>query len=422
MSGILAKTLAALDHAAVRYAAVRDGEELAAGAEPREVDLLVDPGDLVQLEAVIGPLGFVRVPAWGHEPHRFYVAYDSASCRWLKLDVVTQICYGRPCHAWRVPWERQCLERRVRRGTIWVLDPHDEVLTLLLHCLLDKSEIGPARRARLQELIRADLDQAGLSQRWQTVWPGGPSWNRIASAIEHGEWDWLQNRVASLSRALRRRSWGYFCWRNVRDRGLRKLHQAYRFLRPPAPAVAVVAPDGAGKSTLIATIEQSFGLQVRSIHMGLYRQGQRRAWWRRVPGLGILGNLCTQWARLLQARCHRARGRLVVFDRYCFDALLPTGKALGGLQRWRRQLLARSCPGPDLVVMLDAPGEVLFARKGEHDVAHLERQRQGYLSLGQRLPNMIVVDASRDAESVHKVVTGLIWQRLAERLRRRPVA
>lgn len=61
--------------------------------------------------------------------------------------------------------------------------------------------------------------------------------------------------------------------------------------------------------------------------------------------------------------------------------------------------------------MLDAPGELMFARKGEHTVEALERRRQGYLALRDRFPQLVVVDATQPAQVVRRQVTEVIWER-----------
>ncbi len=99
----------------------------------------------------------------------------------------------------------------------------------------------------------------------------------------------------------------------------------------------------------------------------------------------------------------------MLFDRYTYDALLPPGKPLGRLRRWRRGLLAAACPAPNLVVILDAPGKVLFARTGEHSAAVLEQQRRGYLALQTRIPRTLVIDATETLQTVRRKVTAAIW-------------
>jgi thymidylate kinase len=148
--------------------------------------------------------------------------------------------------------------------------------------------------------------------------------------------------------------------------------------------------------------------------MGLYQAG-REPPSRHFPGVGLAARLFTQWWSWLKGAYHRRRGRLVLFDRYGYDALLPTPFRYGRLGRARRWLLAHACPAPDLVILLDAPGAVLHARKGEKTVDLLESQRQAYRALLPRLPRAAVVDASRPVEHVRSEATALIWQEYVRR-------
>jgi thymidylate kinase len=72
-------------------------------------------------------------------------------------------------------------------------------------------------------------------------------------------------------------------------------------------------------------------------------------------------------------------------------------------------------PHPDLVVLLDAPGAVMFARKGEHSAEVLEGRRQGYLALAARFPHSVVLDASRPADQVRTAALTAIWRRYGGR-------
>jgi thymidylate kinase len=117
----------------------------------------------------------------------------------------------------------------------------------------------------------------------------------------------------------------------------------------------------------------------------------------------------------LRGAYHRRRGRLVLFDRYAYDAVLPTRFQYTRLGKARRWLLAHACPPPELVVLLDAPGDVLYQRKGEKSAALLEKQRLAYRALLARLPRTVIVDASRDAEQVRLEVIRLIWDEYARR-------
>jgi thymidylate kinase len=189
--------------------------------------------------------------------------------------------------------------------------------------------------------------------------------------------------------------------------------------------VALLGPDGAGKSALTAEIQRSFHFPVRSVYMGLWTSGGARtdsAGNRQVPGLGlarrgleISGRLPRAWMRYLVAQYHRTLGRMVVFDRYVYDALVAAHRS-SGLPKWLYMwVLGHACPAPDLVLVLDAPGEVMFARKGEESPEVLETQRQGLLALRGRVPHVQVVDATRDKATVRADILGRIWAEYAGR-------
>lgn len=410
MCDLLLSVLNQLDQAHIPYCLLRDGEQLEQVAAKGEADLLVQESQLTALRGVLMQLGFVRLPNWGHAPHHFFVAYDPDADRWLKLDVVTAIVYGRPVRALHTELAAHCLATRRRHGDIFIPAPECELVMLLLHCVLDKGDFAPAHIERLQALRHQISDEYRLAALLATYWSPTMTWTQLAAYIDAGQWSVLLLARKALTERLTSRdplgTWG----RRIRQRLLRKLNTWILARRPPAITVALLAPDGAGKSTLTDGIQHAFYFPVRSVYMGLYQKGSGKLLDLPLPGVGLLERLVRQWWRYGLARYHQARRRLVVFDRYTYDALLSPRQPLNRLKRWRRWLLAHACPAPDLVILLDAPGELLFARKGEHSAAVLEQQRQQYLALQAHLPHMAVVDATQEADQVRRTVTALIWQ------------
>lgn len=407
------RIVAMLEHAGIACCILRDGDRLHQLRQRDEIDLLVAEKDWPRASRVLARLGLVRVPAWGHAPHRFFVAYLEQSNAWLKLDVVTRIAFGRPSHALETSLAENCLRRRQPLGPVFVPSPEDELITLLLHCVLDKGRFDDSRRHRLQQLRHQVTDEKYLGELLAAYWSPAGDWPAMARRLDAGDWNSLLAESGGVAAYLARSRRWRIAGRRIRDAALRKLDRAAAMLRPRALAVAALAPDGAGKSTLIAALERSFFFSTQVIYMGLYPKGQASRRWS-LPGLGTLGLLATQWSRYLAGRYHQGRGRWVLFDRYAYDSLLPSAKRLGPLRRLRRRLLGLACPAPDLVVVLDAPGAVLFSRKKEHSPERLEQQRQGYLDLRGRVPRMVVVDATAESEEVCRKVTSLMWNRYAE--------
>jgi thymidylate kinase len=382
---------------------LRDAGSLPPDGEAAELDLLVEPEALGRFEAVVARQGFVQLPSWGHAPHRFFLAYDVRSDVWWKLDVVDRLAFG-PGRVLPTRLADACLARRRFAPPLYVPAEEEELVSLLLHCVLDKGNFAPARRRRLAELAGVGLDRARLaSLLLEGGWPDGGE--GVLAALRAGRFDALLARrgelVDRLSRAARLRT----AARGLRRRILRRLD---RWLLPVVRrpiSVALLAPDGAGKSTLAAALRERLPVPTRSLYMGLYPRDERRL----PAGLGFPRRLLRLWVRSALARWHRARGRFVVFDRYGYDARVALCAPASRRRRLRRWLLARSCPPPDLVLLLDAPASVLYARKPEHAPADLEARRAAYRSIGESLPNCRVLDASADPESVRRQATALLW-------------
>jgi hypothetical protein len=129
--------------------------------------------------------------------------------------------------------------------------------------------------------------------------------------------------------------------------------------------------------------------------------------------------LCEEWYRQGVAEWHRRRGRVVLFDRHFYSDYHATEIAGGPHPRLSRRIhgyvLQHWYPRPELVVYLDAPATVLFARKGEGTVAWLEQRRQDYLAVCATVPRAAVVDAARPLDAVVADVRALIEQLVAER-------
>jgi thymidylate kinase len=217
--------------------------------------------------------------------------------------------------------------------------------------------------------------------------------------------------------------------------------------------VALLGVDGAGKTTVARRLEHELGRQVSYLYMGvnpdssnrllpttrLVRAVRRRrgappddrgprehADVRRQAGGGALSRACRsakatlrlanrlaeEWYRQALSWWDVRRGRIVLFDRHfaadyraydvAGDSRLPLSRRIHGF------FLAHVYPRPDLVIVLDAPPEVLLARKGEGTLASLARRRDEYLELRASTEHYAVVDASRPLDEVVAEVRELV--------------
>ena len=424
----LSRVFNLLDDCEVKYCLLRGFDEVSReGCIPSDVDLLVDPHHLPKLAACLARLGFVCLPTWGHSPHRFFVAYDPDSLSWVKLDVVDELVYGRPVRSVRIPLAQQCLERRVRDGSVCTLSPDDEFITLLLHCLFDKKGFSPKHASRLSRLS-PDCDRGYLRSCLEPYLGATVPWSQVLGVMRSGRWNVLLEGQPAAFNRLFWKSFPATAYRVARNRLLRRMRPALSAMVARGLAIALLAPDGAGKTTLAQQLARDRFLRACLIYMGTNpeavtvslptsrllnrfagKEGSRGLLSR---GLRFCNRALDQWYRSAVALCCKASGRFVVFDRYVYDSCLASPATTLG-RRIRRRILGSSWARPDLVILLDAPGEVLYARKREHSPERLDAQRQKYLSLQGRVPNIVVVDATREADQVRGDVIALIWSQYA---------
>lgn len=196
--------------------------------------------------------------------------------------------------------------------------------------------------------------------------------------------------------------------------------------------VVVLGPDGAGKSAVLDALQSGWApLFSRIERRHLLPTPARRA---SEPGFAVdphgrpprgrLGSLAKLAQLALAYRLghhrhvapHLSAGALVLFDRYAHDLVVdPLRFRYGGPPGLARRLLALA-PVPDLVFGLDAPVEVLHARKAELAPDELGRQRAAYRALVDATPGGVLLDAARPLESVVAQAHAALLTRLAARL------
>ena len=315
-----------------------------------DVDILVGAGDAAEAERVLTAAGFHRLHSPGHRRHRFYVAFDEARSRWLKIDVslVPE----------RFGWDLSARDRR-----------------------------SLERFARYRVGTKAN--------------PGGAE--RL--------WSWVERR---------------------RPLGLRR----------QGPIVAVLGPDGAGKGSVVAAMGSQIPAGIKPLYLGhgdvsrleyarpasRLRRGRggpsvvRRVV--RAPLALLPGDL--RYAQYRVRRGLRAalrawtaypyawRGDIVLCDRHPHEALAvdATDRTLGG--RLERRIVTALIRRPDAVVLLDAPGEVLFARKGEHSPELLDRWRAAYREVFSG-PRTSVVSTVDGLDAAAAATSAALWRALSER-------
>ncbi|HEY4939562.1 MAG TPA: hypothetical protein VIJ69_11070 [Actinomycetota bacterium] len=385
-----------------------------------EVVALVDRSALTTARRVLKANGFAPIPTWGRGPLARFVGYNPRSDRWVILDIATRLTYG-PYAELETGAEGGCLERRRWEGGVYVLAADDAFWTLLLHVLLDDPTLLGARPpafAKTLERLAVEARTEGplgrvvasfLPERWST--------DVLVDCVWDGDWDALERLAPVLAADWARRQEGAARRRNLANRTLRRFSARRLLPAPRGLSVALLAPEPAAKAALAEELGRTFYLPVTFMRMSAAPRSRGG----KLTRAGLIVTLVTFWLRYLTGRQRRAKGRLVIFDRYTYDYRLPPARPARALGKLRRVLLGRACPAPDVVVVLDDPTPPKV-RKLRPDVPY-ESVRQRYLDLAQRLPDAIVVEApashessdgaSMDTEHLRREITAQLWRAYA---------
>jgi thymidylate kinase len=420
-----------------------------------DVDAL--SADAVQIPRVLSEHGVARVVQAIQTEHT--AAFWYALCRWWDGEPVfvrLHVLDGDYRINGRVFFRgEELMESRRPFRFFEVPSPELEFAAYLVKRIA-KGTLEEAQGKRLSELYGEDPE--GCERHLARLLPEAEG-ELVTEAARSGNWEAVRGRIEYLYRAMMRKG--------GRDRRLEVLlnrlddfrKRVKRALQPPGLMVAFLGVDGAGKSTVMSQVERDLApafwstkwyhgralasplrwtkqvrsrRQQRQLLKGAAAANPHAVPVKRDPhskpsrGLVLsLVKLGIWWSDFLflgyMAEVHPSlrRSALVLFDRYYHDLLVdPIRHRYGGPMRLA-QLAGRLYPRPDLVILLDAPADVLHARKHEVPLEETARQREAYLELVQSLPCGHVVDASMP---IHKVVADaekIILDHLATRTARR---
>jgi len=419
-----------LDRNEVRYCVLHSWEELPQKLSS-DLDIAVHPEDARKLPLLFLSLrekGYTAVQVFNYFVDAYYFVFlwlDGNTVKSVAIDLILEHRRG----GLIVPSGESLVSGRRRQGVFWIPSPESE-FTYLLSKKTWKGAAPPRQALRLKALVEH---------------LGGPTAERLAGQLFLGELRigvveaCASGRIDALLGKLKGQTWKTSFFRN--PWGLTayvlsdSVRRARRWMQPTGVFVTVMGPDGVGKSTLIQNLILAVGPAFRRhrlFHwrpMLLLRRKNRRKTtqphslpphpsWRSIAML--FAYLLDYWLGYwLLIRPILARSGLVIFDRYFDDLLIDAKRYRYGRPLWVARVLRSFMPKPDLVLVLDAPDEVVLSRKQEVAPEEVRRQRRLYSQYQSEMPDSRLIDATASVDQVTAQSARAILEFLEQRYQRR---
>lgn len=276
--------------------------------------------------------------------------------------------------------------------------------------------------------------------------------SRTCRAIEEKRFDDVLRMSSELTKALRRYVWRKRPISTIKNTLIfmnQKFGRIVAGYKKYKKTFAVIAPDGAGKTTFLDTLSElaSFyyvnDINDKRFHVYHFRPEI-------LPNLGQVGekagvmkqntdftsphrskpaNPLSSLIRIAYytldyivgwQKCVRKDvqyDRYTVFDRYCYDFIVDPHRTKLNLPECVRKFFVAMIPKPDVVFYLDAAPEVIFSRKQELTLEEIQRQVGAYRKLANSdTQRFKIINAEHTPDVMAEEAVHILLERFTERL------
>jgi thymidylate kinase len=287
----------------------------------------------------------------------------------------------------------------------------DIELAWLLSRAVSRGKVSAARQNLIKDLIASsattEVEKIWGKRTFETLLPGG---------TDHADGKiTLQQFLTTLPSASRA---------SIFSRAFRRLQN---FINPPGFHIVMLGPDGAGKSSVVDTLEAKMEGAFSRVHILGFAPPLFRLWAKgpidtskphshkpRSYPFSLLRAgfwFAYQLVSHVTLRWMKSKNMLILNDRHFIDILVDRVRYRYNGPTWALQLVNWIAPKPDAFVLLSGPAEILQARKKEVSVEVTAQQLKAYGALVSKQKMGQIVDAAQPFDGVMCDVCDIIFRK-----------
>lgn len=343
----------------------------------------------------------------------------------LQLDFYNVISHGKYHN---LLLSKDLLDRRIKYKNFYIPSPEDEIIYILIRRTLKKDFNGEHLKkiaTLYDEKEHKDLIINKFGEDVLTLLEKMINKNNVE--IFYINYEIFEDSIKKISRQ------NYKLIDRIKYRIFKmKNYFSKRIMHKCGLSVAFLAPDGTGKSTIISKISdtcsgsfygvEQFYFRPRVLkNMGHYNKlnqheeatSNDNPHGKKLDGkiksiirflyynLDFIIGMKTKISFLLM------RKKLVIFDRYYYDYYADMKRYGYSLSSRIAHIFSIFIPKPNMIIVLDAPAEIIYSRKKELKMEEIEYQRKEFEKL-KKYRNCFVIDTNKEIDDVFDDVTRII--------------
>ena len=445
-SDILSQFINAMNCAELKYFILRNYEGLPEQNTSKDVDVVIEPGTYSVAKNLL--LSSFR----DNMISDYYIMdFERAHCIFgMSVDagfaIHIDLIEGYANKGFEILSFAQLYDKTIRYKDFRVLEPAMDAVMLILYKVIgckelkrkyrDKisdtyKEYGYSIKSILYDVLRNDLGE------------------KVVTCIENNDYERLLSYSKNINRVTKTRVFFHRPLRTIIDIIKFLWEKFERMIICPSSVqklIVVEAPDGTGKTTfidaLVTEIARYFvcdrsksvirhfrplllpNLGAAEERLGVMKQDKNFT----EPHRARPANALSSFLRMtyywfdyvigmpLLLRKDAQFDKFTIFDRYAYDFLVDPFRTRIKLPHWIRMAFVKTLKQPKIVFVLDAPVDVIYARKQELEKLEINRQLVEFHKL-KKLGNRVhILDATHSPQLMAKEAIKIIIKRIANQL------